>query len=102
MRFSDRVTFVTQEEGGLDPDTGNHKEGEKITYQIPANINTLGTNRTVELFGELDKEIKVIRLIQPYYERIDYVLINDVKHVIQKRVNHRRKTVLYVERDNFG
>lgn len=101
MRYSDRITFVFETEGGYNPDTGNHDEAV-ITMDIqPCNISPIGVDRSVQLFGEIDTGIIVTRLQRPYHKPISYVEIPEGqyegKYRIKEQVRHRPKTVFYLE-----
>lgn len=97
MRYIDRITFVTESEGGYNPDTGNFDEAVTIKKTRPCNISPLGTTRTAELFGSIDKTIIVARLQRPHRAPFDYVLINGARMDVRKDIPHRRESVYYLE-----
>ncbi len=97
MRYTDRVTFVTESPGGYNPETGNHEEATQTTETLPCNISPLGTNRTQELFGSITVRVDVVRLQRPYHASFDYVIIDGKRMNVKRDVPHRRKTVFYVE-----
>lgn len=98
MRYTDRVTFVTESPGGYNPETGNHEEATLTTETLPCNISPLGISRTQELFGSIAVQVDVVRLQRPYSKRFDYVTIDGKRMNVKRRIPHRRETVLYVER----
>lgn len=101
MRYSDRISFVTEAEGGFNPETGNHDEAEKTYETKPCNITPVGVSRSVELFGEIDTSVIVARLRQPYNKPFDYVEIPEGQYKgsyrVKEHVLHRRKTAFYLE-----
>lgn len=97
MRYTDRVTFVTESPGGYNPETGNHEEATLTTETLPCNISRLGITRSKELFGAIDVQVDVVRLQRPYDAPFDYVTIDGKRMTVKRRVPHRRETVLYVE-----
>lgn len=96
MRFNDRITFVKETDSYYDPVKGEFVEGEPILTTKPCNVSTLGTNRTNELFGQIDKAVTVARLQRPYKDQIDYVLIDEQKYRILRQSDYR-KGVFYLE-----
>lgn len=97
MRFIDRITFVTESEGGYNPDTGGYDEPTLTKQTLPCNVSPLGTTRTAELFGSVDVVIDVARLQRPYNEPFDYCLVNDKRMVVKRHIPHRRESVYYLE-----
>lgn len=65
MRYSDRIVFITETEGGYNPVTGEHDEAIKTVDTKPCNISPIGVDRSVKLFGEFDTSIIVARLQRP-------------------------------------
>ena len=105
MRFNNRITFVHETESRYDPDLGEYVEGEVIKTTKPCNLSTMGTDRTNELFGQIDVVITVARLQNPYHEKFDYVFLNEnleqpddekQKYYV-KRQSDYRKGVFYLE-----
>lgn len=97
MRFIDRVSIVTESEGGYNPSTGQFDESVQIITKLPCNISQLGVERTVQLFGEMDKTILVVRLQRPYTQPYDYLLIDGKRYNVKRHVPHRRESVFYAE-----
>lgn len=101
MRYSDRVIFVTESEGGFNPDTGNHDEAVQVKETKPCNITPVGTERSVQLFGEIDTNIIVSRLQRPYNRVIDYVVIPSGQYKgryrVKEHIKHRKQSVFYLE-----
>jgi hypothetical protein len=96
MRFADRLTFVSDKDSYYDPTLGQYVDGETVKDVQPCHLSSLGTERTVQLFGNLDKGVTVARLQRPYKKEFDHVLINEQKFLVQKQSNYK-KGVLYLE-----
>lgn len=96
MRFSDRLTFVKKGESYYDPSQGEYVESEPIKTKVPCKLSALGTERTLQIFGVLDKQVEIARLQHPYTNDFDYVEINDQKYNL-KRQSDYRKGVLFLE-----
>lgn len=97
MRFTDRITFVTETEGGYNPDTGRFDEAQKIPKTIPCNLSPLGIESTVNLFGNIETSILVARLQRPHREPFDYVEVDGKKMTVKRHIPHRRESVYYLE-----
>lgn len=96
MRFNDRITFVKKGESYYDPEKGEYVETDPIKTKLPCNLSTLGTDRTNELFGQMDKVITVARLQRPYNDEFDHALINNQKYQVKRQSNYR-KGAFYLE-----
>lgn len=97
MRYSDRITFVTETEEVYNPDTGEYEGGNPVTETKPCNLSPLGIDRTVSLFGELDINMSVTRLQQPYTSPYTYVAVNGKRMNVRRHVKHRSGSVFYLE-----
>lgn len=97
MRFTDRITFMRKEGGGYNPETGKHDFPVPIPTVKPCNLSTLGTDRTTQLFGVVDKVVTVARLQRPYVEAFDSVVIDGELYKVMRKSNYR-KGVLFLER----
>lgn len=97
MRYIDRVTIVTESEGGYNPNTGQFDDAVPVLTKLPCNISQLGTERTKQLFGEMDKTVLVVRLQRPYTTSYDHLLVDGKKYNVRLHVPHRRESVFYVE-----
>lgn len=64
MRFTDKVQFYKASHG-YDPD---NPEGKPIPVGEPviANVTHLGVNRSMELFGNINTDRLVVRLLRPF------------------------------------
>lgn len=105
MRYSDRISFVTESEGGYNPDEGEHEEAKKTSETKPCNISPIGVDRSVQLFGEIDTSVIVARLQRPYNKTFAFVEIPEGQYKgeyrIKEHVPHRVKSVFYLEGVNL-
>lgn len=62
MRFDTKVTFYKESTRYV---PGQGYGGKSKVAEIMANVTDLGTNRSKQLFGEVDTGNKVIRLVRP-------------------------------------
>lgn len=97
MRYDKRIIFVRETEGGLNPSTGNHEEGELIKTTLPCNISSLGVDRSVQLFGEIDTSVIVVRLRRVYDIPFDYALVDDKEYHVKRHIPHDYESVFYLE-----
>ena len=101
MRYSDRINFITETNGGYNPDTGNHEQPTKVVETKPCNISTVGVKRSAELFGEVDTSIIIARLQRPYHNKFNRVEVPIGQYKgnyrIKERVYHRNQTAFYLE-----
>lgn len=101
MRYSDRITFVFETEGGYNPDKSEHDEAVITKDVQPCNISPIGVDRSVQLFGEIDTSVIIARLQRPYNKDFNHVEIPEGqykgKYRIKQQVHHRPKSVFYLE-----
>lgn len=97
MRFDKRVTLVGRSFEKFDPITGNMivVPGEGKT--VPCNASDLGVNRTIELFGKLDKQVTVVRLQRPHNDFVKCVRLNNIEYNVIKIAGSRSKMTFYIE-----
>src|SRR5699024_7168076 len=96
MRYNKRITFVTEFEGGYNPETGKNDEPRIEEKTLPCNLSELGITRTSELFGEIDTKIIVARTQRPLNQTFDYALLNGKKYNVKRQSEYRRG-VYYLE-----
>ena len=98
MRYNTKVTFVTEKNGYYDPEIGEHIEPSKIEKTKRVNMTDLGTDRSVKLFGEIVEGAMVIRLLRPYKEKWDYVMIDNQRFkLVTKRSLPQKNTFILKE-----
>lgn len=96
MRFGDRITFVQETETFYDPTQGRWVEGKVVHDKQPCHLSTLGTERTNQLFGQIDKHVTVARLQRPYLREFSHALVDGKRFEVQRQSNYK-KGVLYLE-----
>jgi len=77
MRFNNNVKFYSEEAEHYDPTSGEWVGGEKLAAEVIANVTGLGTNRSSQLFGDVNTQAKVIRMVRPVGAVWSYCLIDD-------------------------
>ena len=77
MRFNNNVKFYYEEAERYDPTSGEWVGGEKLIAEVIANVTDLGTNRSSQLFGDVNTQAKVIRMVRPVGAVWSYCLIDD-------------------------
>jgi hypothetical protein len=75
MRFTDRVQFYeSNDHYDLDDPYG---EPIPVGEPVTANVTHLGVNRSMQLFGNLNTDRLVVRLIQPFNEDWGMLRVNN-------------------------
>lgn len=100
MRYSDRAYFIRETGGGYNPYTGQHEEATTQRDLMPVNITSMGIDRTLQLFGTMDKEILVIRTQRPYTGQFDRVEVNGKRYTLTRKMPHSSFSAFYVEEVN--
>lgn len=77
MRFNNNVKFYSETAEHYDPEAGHYVGGEKLIAEVIANVTDLGTNRSSQLFGDVNTQAKVIRMVRPVGAVWSYCLIDD-------------------------
>lgn len=85
MRLNSEVKFYDQTKQHYNPDTSQYEGGETLVATVMANVTDIGTNRSNELFGKLDANSKVVRMIEPVKFVWSYLTIDDdPTHYVQQ------------------
>ncbi|GBG94644.1 hypothetical protein LFYK43_11030 [Ligilactobacillus salitolerans] len=77
MRFNNNVKFYSEVAEHYDPEVGHYVGGEELVAELIANVTDLGTNRSAQLFGNVDTRAQVIRLACPVGAVWSYCTIDD-------------------------
>lgn len=98
MRYNDRIIFLEKQDEVYNPDTGEYKMGAVTRKTVPCFVMDLGLERSVKLFGDYEKERKVVyirrKLAKTYY-RCEY------KGIVYKLIADKQSaTVFYLEGDD--
>ena len=97
MRYDVPVVFVKQTEGHYDYDLGEHVEGKREEIVMLANVTDLGTERTVNIFGDVKENAMVIRLMGHYEVKFDHIEIEGISYTVLKTQNLRHKQTFIVQ-----
>ncbi|MCI2948336.1 hypothetical protein FH144_07840 [Staphylococcus caledonicus] len=101
MRYEHRATLVKEGQKQYNPDTGKYEVvGQKIYNSLPCNKSPLSPQRTAVEFGEVTRDISLIRLSNRFEKPVTHVYIDNVKYLIVRSVKYRRDTVFYIEEVN--
>lgn len=77
MRYEQTIVFAAEGKSYYDPDKHGYVEEPETREKASANVTDLGTNRSVQLFGDIKQGAKVIRLYPsfdvPNYDYIEYM-----------------------------
>lgn len=92
--------MVQQGKPVYDPTVGEHIEKDKVKEIIPCNVNHLGMDRSVQLFGDFSVEVYVVRLDYKPNIRYDYVIYEGEKFKVVKE--QLRSNVIYISRDDYA
>lgn len=97
MRYNKRVVFAKETKGKYNPKTSKIETYKKRYDAIPCNISPLSPQKTVVQYGDINKDINVIRLNGHFEPTVTHAYINDTKYQITKRIDYEHDTVFYVE-----
>lgn len=97
MRYNKRVVFAKETKGKYNPKTSRIETYEKRYDAIPCNISPLSPQKTVVQYGDINKDINVIRLNGHFEPTVTHAYINDTKYQITKRIDYEHDTVFYIE-----
>lgn len=97
MRYNKRVVFAKEAKGQYNPKTSRTETYEKCYDAIPCNISPLSPQKTVVQYGDINKDINVIRLNGRFEPTVTHAYINDTKYQITKRIDYEHDTVFYIE-----
>lgn len=98
MRYADRILFEKGSSEFYDPDLGEHvtKPGEVIT--LPCLIIDLGIEKSIQVFGDYQKDRKVCYLQRT--RQIDFTYCTYNNRYYKVIIDKQDGRVLYLEGDN--
>ena len=97
MRYNKRVKFSKEIKGGYNPKTSKYDVKEQVYNEVPCNISPLSPQRTNLEYGDVTKDINVIRLNGRFEPKVTHAYIKGVKYIITKRIDYEHDTVFYAE-----
>lgn len=89
--------FAKETKGKYNPKISKTETYEKHYDAIPCNISPLSPQKTVVQYGDINKDINIIRLNGHFEPTVTHAYINDTKYQITKRIDYEHDTVFYVE-----
>lgn len=101
MRYENRATLVKEGARRYNPDTGKYTNTEQNIYEsVPCNKSPLSPERTAVEFGEVTRDISIIRLNNSFDKAVTHAYIDGVKYLVVRSIKYRRDTVFYIEEVN--
>ena len=97
MRYNKRIVFAKEMKGKYNPKISRTETYEKRYDAIPCNISPLSPQKTVVQYGDINKDINVIRLNGHFEPTVTHAYINGTKYQITKRIDYEHDTVFYIE-----
>lgn len=97
MRYDKKIIFVKREEGKYNPYLGEYEDDEDVETVKRANVTDLGIDRSVALFGSVEEEAKVIRLLRHYKDDWNFILIDGKKYEPTKKRDLRLREGFVVQ-----
>lgn len=77
MIYDHKVVFVDKSQRHYNPKHHQYEGDPVKSNPYRANITDVGTNRSVQLFGNYKQQAKVVRLVKTPPKKWDYLLIDD-------------------------
>lgn len=100
MRYDSRVSFIWEGDKVYNPNTSKY-ERDTITYEsIPCNRNPLSLQRTSLEFGDVQRDISVLRLRGSFGKKVTHAIVDDIKYIVVRPVRYRHDAVFYIEAVN--
>lgn len=98
MRYSDRAVFKQISKEEYDYETGEHKDIELYSDIVTCYVMDLGIEKSVKLFGDYNKQRKVIYLKNAYAKAFNLVEYRGQRYI--PKVDKQLDKVFYLERDD--
>lgn len=103
MRYDQRVKLVYEGDKWYDPNTGKSEKVVSIIYtSIPCHKSPLSPERTAVEFGNVQRDLSIIRLRGQIMDNVSHAYINDRKYIVVRHTYYRHDTVMYLEQVNNG
>lgn len=98
MRYDSDVIFIREVVGGYDPNTSKKTITEAYrSKNIMANKNPLDKTTTSVEFGNVERDISVLRIRHETIPNVTHAIINNIKYKIVRRETLRHDQVFYIE-----
>lgn len=98
MRYSDRAVFKQISKEEYDYETGEHKDIELYSDIVTCYVMDLGIEKSVKLFGDYNKQRKVIYLKNAYAKPFNLVEYRGQRYI--PKVDKQLNKVFYLEKDD--
>lgn len=98
MRYTDRVTLFSKGNKVYNPQTSSYEYKNSSEYKnIPANISPLSKARTSVEYGDIKRDINIVRLQGNFKEEVTHAKIKDKQYLIVNQIDYYHDTVFHVE-----
>ena len=97
MRYNKRIEFIKHSKEEYDAEVGEYTQGTVIKKAVPCFVMDIGIQKSMELFGNYEKDRKQVYLRQSLKDKFDKCILNDKTYKIIKP--YLSETVLYLESD---
>lgn len=103
MRYDKRVDLTLIGDKQYNPDTGQTERPETVIYEnLPCHKSPLSPQRTAIAFGDVKRDVSIIRLRGQISDKISHAYIANRKYVVVRHTYYRHDTVMYLEEVNDG
>lgn len=103
MRYDQRAKLVYEGAKRYNPNTGKTEKDERIIYtSIPCHKSPLSPERTAVEFGNVQRDVSIIRLRGQIMDNVSHAYIDDRKYIVIRHTHYRHDTVMYLEQVNNG
>ncbi|MCU5745900.1 hypothetical protein N9R04_04085 [Staphylococcus sp. SQ8-PEA] len=96
MRHSERVELVVEERSKYNPSTKQKETTYKTYAKIPCNVNKLSKKRTQLEFGEMAKDVSVVRLPNSMKLEPTHVFLKGRKYKVMDIRVYNHSTSLFI------
>ena len=97
MRYNKRIAFAKESKGKYNPKISQYETTEDVYDEIPCNISPSSPDRTSLEYGDVKKDINIIRLNGRFEPRVTHAYIKGIKYLVTKKISYEHDTVFYVE-----
>lgn len=97
MRYDTKITFIQDTNRyEYDPVAGRNKKSDPEKDVVYGNVTSLGTQRSNELFGDIQEGALVVRLLNHYNKPFTSVRVfrKDYKVITNRKLRRRQTFIL--------
>lgn len=103
MRYADRIVFVVKGKSEYDPITHAYTNEPDVKETVCCNVNHLGAEKKVKVFGQIKEDVIIVRFHRPYTKAFDFAEYaeSDIskRYVLSKDINLRYESAMYLIED---